>query len=257
MPDFATLFSSPLTFAVMFAGIAIGGFARGYSGFGMSALVVASWSLVADPAMAVAVVIMLEIMASVVQAASVWRDVPWKRVGLLLIGAVVGTPLGVALLVYTPRDPLRLGIAIFVLVASLLMLKGFSFKRRAGPVGTAAVGAASGVANGAVAMGGLPLALFLAADGDTPKHMRAAAIAYFFLLDLMSFLLLLRQDIVTSKVLWLAALALPLMLAGLWLGSRHFAGATPESFRRSILRLLMVIAAIGIAQGIWRLLMNG
>ncbi len=57
MPDFATLFSSPLAFAVMFAGIAIGGFARGYSGFGMSALVVASWSLVADPAVAVAVVI--------------------------------------------------------------------------------------------------------------------------------------------------------------------------------------------------------
>ncbi len=44
----------------------------------------------------------------------------------------------------------------------------------------------------------------------------------------------------TTKVLWLAALALPLMLAGLWLGSRHFAGATPESFRRSILRLLIV-----------------
>jgi uncharacterized membrane protein YfcA len=254
MPDFATLFSSPLAFAVMFAGIAIGGFARGYSGFGMSALVVASWSLVADPAIAVAVVIQLEIVASIVQAAWVWRDVPWKRVGLLLIGAAVGTPLGVALLVYTPRDPLRLGIAIFVLIASLLMLKGLSFKRRTGPVGTAAVGAASGVANGAVAMGGLPLALFLAADGDTPKHMRAAAIGYFFLLDLMSLLLLLRQDIVTSKVLWLAALALPLMLAGLWLGGRHFAGATPESFRRSILRLLMVIATIGILQGLWRLM---
>ena len=84
--------------------------------------------------------------------------------------------------------------------------------------------------------------------------MRAAAIGYFLLLDLMSLLLLLRQDIVTAEVLWLAALALPLMLAGLWLGSRHFAGATPESFRRSILRLLMVIATIGIAQGLWRLL---
>ena len=59
----------------------------------------------------------------------------------------------------------------------------------------------------------------------------------------------------TEKVLWLAALALPLMLAGLWFGSRRFAGATPESFRRSILWLLMVIAAIGIAQGLWRLIL--
>ena len=253
MPDFATLFSTPLAFAVMVGGIAIGGIARGYSGFGMSALVVASWSLVADPATAVAVVLLLEIVASVAQAVSVWRDVPWKRVGLLLAGAAVGTPLGVALLVYTPRDPLRLIIAAFVLVASLLMLQGFSFKRRAGPAGTVAVGVGSGVANGAVAMGGLPLALFLAADGDTPAHMRAAAVAYFFLLDIMSFALLLRQDIVTENVLWLAALALPLMLVGLWFGSRRFAGATPESFRRSILWLLMVIAGIGIAQGLWRL----
>ena len=54
-------------------------------------------------------------------------------------------------------------------------------------------------------------------------------------------------------MLWLAALSLPLMLVGLWFGSRRFAGATPESFKRSILWLLMAIAAIGIAQGLWRL----
>ena len=36
------------------------------------------------------------------------------------------------------------------------------------------VGAASGVCNGAVAMGGLPVAIFLTADGDSPKAIRAA-----------------------------------------------------------------------------------
>lgn len=245
------LIASPLALAVMLAGVAAGGVARGYSGFGMSALVVASWSLVAHPPVAVAVAVMLEVVASVQQAASVWRDVPWRRVGLLLLGAAIGTPLGVRLLVGLDPAVLRFGIAAFVLAASLLLLAGFSWRRRTGTLGTVAVGSLSGAANGAVSMGGLPLALFLTAEGDAPARMRAAAIAYFFFLDALTVALFVRHGVATAPVVGLAALAAPVMLAGVWLGSRRFAGASPEGFRRSVLWLLLAIAAIGIARSLW------
>jgi uncharacterized membrane protein YfcA len=242
---------NPVAIAVMLAGLIMASLARGYSGFGFSALLVASWSLVGAPAQAVAVALVLEVSASILQAASVWRDVPWRRVGLLAAGAVVGTPLGVHLLAVANERTLRLGIAGFILVAALVLTAGFRLRRRSGPAGTVVVGSLSGLCNGAVAMGGLPVAVFLTADGDAPRVLRAAAVAYFFLLDIGSFALLLGNGLVGGETVTLAALSLPILAAGMWLGTRHFLGATPEGFRRVTLGLLIALALLGFVRALW------
>jgi uncharacterized protein len=236
---------------VMLAGLALGALARGYSGFGFSAILVASWALVTDPARAVVVALCLEVTASVLQAASVWRDIPWKRVGLLMAGAILGTPLGVYFLANMPREPLKLVIALFVLISAALLFKGIKFKSKAGIGSTAAVGVASGVANGAVAMGGLPVALFLTADDDTPRRFRASVIAYFFLLDITGLVFLAQQKLISADTISLVVVSLPVLALGVWLGGRHFLGTTPDAFRRTTLVLLMVIAALGIGRALW------
>ena len=237
--------------AVMLIGLAIGAIARGYSGFGFSAVLVSSWALVTDPARAVVVALCLEVAASVMQAFSVWREIPWKRVALLMAGAVIGTPVGAYLLAHAPREPLKLAIGVFVLISAGLLLFGFKLKGKSYGSRTAAVGVASGVANGAVAMGGLPVALFLTAEGDRPHQIRASVIAYFFLLDIAGLIFLARESVVTSEMLSLAAISLPITALGVWLGGRRFLGATPDSFRRTTLLMLMGIAAIGIVRGLW------
>ena len=237
--------------AVMLIGLAIGAIARGYSGFGFSAILVSSWALVTDPARAVVVALCLEVAASIIQAFSVWREIPWKRVALLMAGAVIGTPVGAYLLAHAPREPLKLAIGVFVLISAGLLLFGFKLKGKSYGSRTAAVGVASGVANGAVAMGGLPVALFLTAEGDRPHQIRASVIAYFFLLDIAGLIFLARESVVTSEMLSLAAISLPITVLGVWLGGRRFLGATPDSFRRTTLVMLMGIAAIGIVRGLW------
>ena len=52
---------SPLALGVMALGLFFAALARGYSGFGFSAVLVSSWSLVTDPARAIAVALMLEV----------------------------------------------------------------------------------------------------------------------------------------------------------------------------------------------------
>jgi uncharacterized membrane protein YfcA len=246
IPDDLTL----QAIAVMLAGLLLGAVARGYSGFGFSAILVSTWALVTDPARAVVVALFLEVGASMLQAVSVWKDIPWKRIALLMAGAIVGTPVGVYVLATMPREPLRLVIALFVLVSAGLLLKGYKFKTEAGETSTAAVGVASGVANGAVAMGGLPVALFLAAGEDTPRRMRASVIAYFFLLDITALIFLAGRHLITTDTLSLAALSLPVLVLGVWLGGRRFLGTTPDAFRRTVLALLMVIAALGMIRAL-------
>ena len=244
---------TPGAMIVMLLGLAVGAFARGYSGFGFSAILVSSWALVTDPAKAVVVALCLEVSASIMQAVSVWKDVPWKRVGLLMAGAVLGTPLGVWVLASVPPDPLKLAIGLFVLISAALLYRGLSFRTKASNASTIAVGVASGLANGSVGMGGLPVALFLAADADTPQRIRAAVIAYFFLLDLTGLAFLAQRKLVNGETLSLALVSLPIVALGVWLGGRRFLGTTPDAFRRSTLVLLMLIATLGIGRALWAL----
>ena len=40
------------------------------------------------------------------------------------------------------------------------------------------------------------------------------------------------------------------MLAGIWVGQRSFAGVSPAQFRRHVLNLLMLIAAISVLRAL-------
>ncbi|MBV8768681.1 MAG: sulfite exporter TauE/SafE family protein [Hyphomicrobiales bacterium] len=247
---FAADWATPPALAVMLAGLLIASFARGYSGFGFSAILVASWSLVAPPSLPVAVAVMLEVSASVLQAASVWRSVDWRRIGLLLAGAVVCSPLGVLVLTLAAPSTVRLLIAALVLLCSCALLAGFRLEKPVGTAGQIGVGGVSGFVNGATAMGGLPVALFLAASSIAPATMRASFIAYFFALDILAGTLLAREGILGEQALVVALSCLPILVIGLLLGGRHFLSASPEEFRRHTLWLLVLLALIGFAKAI-------
>jgi uncharacterized membrane protein YfcA len=242
--------ASPATLAALILFLLVASFARGYSGFGFSALLVASSSLLVDPALPVAVAMLLEISASVLQALSVWRDVDWRRVGLLLLGAAFGIPAGVAVLALGQPAMLRLVISAILLISCFALLLGYRFTKPVGKAGEVAVGGVSGLVNGATAMGGLPVALFLAASAEKPAVMRATFIAYFFWLDILSGLLLAREGVLGKETIATALLSLPLLALGLYLGGRHFLGASEAQFRRHTLMLLMLLAGLGIVKAV-------
>jgi hypothetical protein len=235
-------------FAILAAGLFLAAFARGYSGFGFSALLVASGSLVTDPINVVPLAIVLEVAASMIQAPGAWKQIDWKRVGLLCAGALVGNPLGVALLTYLSSGSLRIAIAVFILSASVVLLCGWHFTRRTGNAGTALVGLASGSANGATALGGLPVALFFVAGREQPAVMRANLVAFFFITDIYASGLLATQGILNLNTLHAALWALPFLVAGLAAGSRSFIGTSPEAFRRFVLVLLIGLSILVLAK---------
>ena len=235
-------------FAVLAIGLLVAAFSRGYSGFGFSALLVASGSLVTDPIKIVPLAIMLEVTASVIQSAGVWRDIDWKRVGLLCAGALVGNPLGVSLLSYLTSGSLRVAIAVFIMTASAVLLGGWHLQRRTGTAGMALVGFASGTANGATALGGLPVALFFVAGRETPAVIRANLVAFFFLTDFYAGALLAYEGILNLDTLHAALWGLPLLILGIIGGTRQFIGTTPEAFRRFVLVLLIVLSTLVLAK---------
>lgn len=240
---------TPATAAFMALAFLIAAFVRGYSGFGFSALVVASSALVTNPLNFVAVVMFCEFAMTFQQWAGVWRDVAWRRVITLMIGAVVGLPLGLWALTGIGVDAARAVVAIYVLVMCGVMLMGWRISRPQGDAGHLAIGLASGLAN-APGMGGLPVATYFTAQGMSAAMFRATLIAYFALLDLYSAPVMWAHGLVTWDTLYAAALSAPIIVFGTWAGGRHFLRTDPKDFRRFAILLLAGLAAMGLLKSV-------
>jgi uncharacterized membrane protein YfcA len=227
------------------------GIVRGFAGFGFSALTVAGMSLFLSPAQVVPSVFVLEVLASLTLLPSVRREIAWDWLRPLLVGNAIAIPFGVWLLAVIPEVPLRALVSLVILAAALLLLSG----RRARLADSAplrfATGAVSGVLNGLAAIGGMAVAVMLFATSLSGAAARATLIALFFATDLYSLAWAGGQGLVApSLLLWVGWLVGP-MLAGIWIGRRHFLAADEAGFRRGVLRALAAIAALGLVRALW------
>lgn len=241
------------TFAYGMACIFGAAVVRGYSGFGFSLLAITALSLVLDPVEIVPALFMIEIAVSIHLLPSIWRDIHWRAIGLLLLGCVVATPLGIWLLASVPAAPMKVALAVVVVVAAVLLARGWALKTMPGTAATVATGAASGLLNGALAIAGPPVILFFFSSPAGVVVGRASIIAYFIGTDTMGLGFLALQDLIGVDHLIRAATYLPASLGGVWLGARSFKGADPAAFRRWVLRLLMLLAVLTGAQGLYEL----
>ena len=158
---------------------------RGFSGFGFSLLSITAIMLIMPQAEIVPSIFLLEIAASLHLIPSIWREIHWRSLAFLLLGCVIGTPIGVAALASLPAPPMTLAMSAFVLVTAVAMLRGFYLEKTPGPAATTATGIASGLLNGAFGIGGPPVVLFFFSTPGAAAIGRASVIAYFIGTDTM------------------------------------------------------------------------
>lgn len=256
---------SPLPWPWLVASLLVvfaAGVVRGFAGFGFSALCVAGLSLFASPAQVVPPVFVLEVLASLTLLRGALKDTDWPWLSWLALGNALFIPLGVVLLAYLPEMPLRLLIGALLLLAAAALRSGVQLALAPTRTLRLATGLVSGFVNGVAAIGGIAVAVLLSTAQIAPAAMRATMIMLFLFTDLYALAwaglvsvgntaappLLGAQTL--SWALWLA----PAMLAGIWVGQRSFAGVSPPQFRRHVLNLLILIAAISVARALLVLL---
>ena len=245
-----------LTLAASLAIVFAAGVVRGFAGFGFSALCVAGLSLFMPPQQVVPAIFVLEVLASLTLLKEAWRDADARWLGWLVLGNALCIPLGVALLAFLPETPLRLAIGALLLLAAALLRAGVSAGLEPSSGVRLATGLVSGFVNGVAAIGGIAVAVLMSTTSLAPAAMRATMIALFLFTDLYALLwsavmpaggggqaALLGEDTV-----WRAAAWAPAMLLGIAVGRRFFTGINPARFRRRVLELLIVIAALGVAR---------
>lgn len=224
-------------------------YVRGYSGFGFSAIFIAFAALITNPLPLIPVVFACEMLMTVFQARGIRGHVDWRRVFALLAGAAVVLPISVWTILSLGELSVRLTVSLIVLTMSLVLLSGWTMQRRIGTPGHMGVGMVSGLCN-AAGIGGLPVAAFMTAQPMPAASFRATMIVYLTGLDLITMPLLWAGGLITWDTAIGLAFAFPLLGLGVWLGSRQFNGASPKTFRRFAVILLLTLSLLGLIRAI-------
>jgi len=223
---------------------------RGYSGFGFALIGVAGLSIISAPSVAIPTVLVLEIIVGLLLLPPVWREISWRPVLILLAGAIVLTPIGALFLIHVPTDLARIGIALAISAAALVLL--FAAKPRAEPSTptTVATGAVAGLLNGAFGISGPPIVLFFMSGDRAAGVSRASMMACFLVLDAIAVATFAIGGLVDRHVLITVLLCLPVLAVGSWLGHRAFHDSNTDRFRTRVLWLLIALAFITGIQGL-------
>lgn len=228
---------------------------RGFAGFGFSAITLAGLTAFVSPARVVPAIFALEVLSSIGLLLQVRRDVDPHWLRWLVAGNALAIPAGVAALAWLPERPLRLGVALLLLAATLLLRTGRAWLLPSTPPAQFATGIASGLANGLAAIGGLVIALLLGTATLPPARWRATMIALFLFTDLYALawaaLYALAgaapQSILDAGTIgWVLCMAPP-MLLGITIGRRAFDRVSPAQFQRWVLNLLVVVCCLSVA----------
>ncbi len=220
-------------------------YVRGYSGFGFSAIVIAAASLVTNPLPLIPVVFASEIAMTAFQARGMRGHVDWHRVLPLLIGAGIILPFAVKTMIALDESIMRMVISGIIFALGLALFAGFTLRKSAGLAAHGIIGVVSGICNSA-GVGGLPVATFLTAQPIRAPRFRATMIVYLTGLDLITLPLMWHGGLVSWDSFTALALAFPLLGLGVWLGGRQFTSASPDSFRRFAVFLLLILSALGL-----------
>jgi uncharacterized membrane protein YfcA len=251
MPGFSDLAHLPLgTVLVVGAALLVASVVRGYSGFGFSMLAVSGLTLALAPAEAIPIVLTLEVLASITMLPGVWREVDWRSLGPLIAGTVVATPFGVHLLATLPETPIRLAIAVLVVTATTLIWRGFALQRMPGQPATLATGAAAGLLNGSLGIGGPPVILFYFSSPAGNAVSRASLVAYFFVTDAYAIGVGALQGLVSARTFLVALALVPILLIGIAIGSRGYIKTEPATFRKAVLVLLLLLSVAGVVRAL-------
>ena len=188
-------------------------------GFGFGLFFVPVAALFVAPREAVAVSLLLATVVSAGMYAEARPRTGLRAIWPLVAGAIIGSPLGLLVLLRADESVLRLLVAAAVLVSAIANLtagRGHTHHARPDPLlRQGLVGVVGGVIRGATSMGGPPIVLYQHWIGGGAERIRGRLFAYFFWVGVPATLIIVPSGLFTRDVLRDTVLALPALVVGL------------------------------------------
>ena len=239
---------SPTQFVVVAIACFLAGVVRGFSGFGLSALLMAALAAMIAPVELIPVCYILEGAASVLMFRGGVRDADMSIVWGLAICSAIGTPIGLLATVSLPVEISKIVALLIVLGLTLAQLFHVNARFLASRSGLYITGLAAGVVTGLASVGGLVIALYVLASKFEPKTMRATLAMFLCLTMFTSAVYLILYDVMNQLAVVRGAIMIPFLLIGVLAGSWLFRPSLEHMYKRFCLLLLVGLSITGLVQ---------
>lgn len=248
---FAITNLTPTEFWMVAGAVFLAGAVRGFAGFALSAILMASIVVILPPVELIPLAFLLETAASLAMFRGGIRDADMAVVWVLAIGSAIGVPIGLYATVTISPDLskiLALAVVLTLALAQLFRAVPASMGSR---TGLAVSGVVAGIVTGLASVGGMVVALYVLSSKAEAKTMRASLVMYLFVTMFTSILYLLAYQIMNMPALMRGLVFAPLVLAGVFVGSKLFRPALAKFYRQFCLLLLVTLSLLGLARMLW------
>jgi uncharacterized membrane protein YfcA len=237
-------------------GAVVAGFVQGLSGFAFGMVAMSIWVWGIDPRVAVVMSIAGGLSGQIFSALRLRRGLQWPLLWPFLAGAVVGVPLGVAVLPHVDALLFKflLGMTLIVCCSAMLVAQRLPQVSRGGRIGDALAGAAGGVMGGLGGFTGVVPSLWCTLRGWDKDRARAVLQNFNLAALSVTFATYVSTGMVTASMWPLIAVVVPALLLPSMLGARLYVGLSEVGFRRVVLSLLTVSGLVMVGSSLPQLL---
>jgi len=232
---------------------AIAGFSRGFAAFGTAMIYVPLMTLAFDTRTAVVTLFLIDLLPAIPLVRRAWRKANPATLGWMALGAGALSPIGVAIQRLADRQLLELFVGLVLLAATSVLLFGRCLGLREGRWAAFLAGGTSGLAGGMCGIFGPPATIYLLGRGRDAEETRAEALVFLTGQRVLLGLIYFADGMVRPADFRLSVLLLPVYGFAVWIGTRRFSQAAMGQYRRTVLALLWVMAALMAARAAWRL----
>ena len=223
---------------------------RGFNGFGFSATCISGFSFILPAIEIVPIILALEVIISVFMVPYIWNKIDWVFVFKLLIGIIIGSPIGLYLLKHFNPQTTHVTVCLLVIFFSILLMKGYSNQKINNNFGKIFTGLISGMLNGLTTLGGMPVAIFLLATSIQPAVIRGSLAALFFLTDIYAFILSFFVGIVDMTTIYRVVPLIIILPIGVYIGDKFFVKSKEDTYRKVVFYFLIFISIFGAFRAI-------
>lgn len=224
--------------------VAVAAFAQSLAGFGFGLLAVPMMTLLVDAHDAVIVATMIGTVSTAVQAVLDRQNCEWPTARRLSIAAYLGMPVGLFAFVIVSESAMRLILGVVVLLATLVLARGFTFTGRSRLIEWL-MGITSGVLSTSTSTNGPPLVFLLQARQMEATSFRATINTVFALSNIGAIALFAASGNVEVNGMVAAAASLPILFLALRAGYALRPRVDGSVFRKLVL-VMLVLSGVSV-----------
>lgn len=222
-----------------------GGVVAATAGFGFSLVAAPPLLLMYDPVQVTAMLLIVTMATRWLLLLDTWRSTRTRTIGAMLPTTWLGIGFGILVVRAVDPDYIKLLASLVVIVAALLMMRGWrprsAGKRHAAPM----TGLLSGLLSPTTGMDGTPVVFLLTSRDYDISSFRSTITVYYYLIIPVSILALVREGLLGRDDLWRSLAIVPPIVLGTYIGTRLVQRLSIERFRSIVYLLLLVSGLVG------------